>query len=276
MRAKVDSKLHVLWPVIERLESYIAERTDGLPVPIAITKQLLQQFRVLEIRIIRKRTSVRTGLIRLVDKVLLEPAQGGFVIKTRVPWGKGLDFRFLIAHELAHTYFYFWKDSKSVPVHLPHQAEEKLCDIGARALLMPRNVIERKIPEGSFLSISALGQLAHDLDVPIDWVATRVLCDLRITEGAFFVYEVVRDGGMRIRAKAKSSAIGLGVHLTRPMKINLNNLIKAMDAQSIELPRYFLGKIGKGQSFSIQLLKKNGGRSLFPEPEIVYALLRPD
>ena len=79
---------------------------------------------------------------------LLIPIVGGFKIKLKNEdkFHSTYRTRFSCAHEMAHTFFYEIEDGgvpfRAVPGGSKY--EEKLCDIAAAELLMPKDALEKK------------------------------------------------------------------------------------------------------------------------------------
>ena len=68
--------------------------------------------------------------------------------------------RFTIAHEICHTIFYEIVPELKFVCHRTDPTEERLCDFGAAALLMPKDDIVRTI-DGVTPSMDILEKLAH-------------------------------------------------------------------------------------------------------------------
>jgi hypothetical protein len=81
--------------------------------------------------------------------------------------------RFTIAHEICHTFFYeLVPEIKFVP-HDPDEQEERLCNFGAAALLIPPHSLKRraaKLP----VSLESLQCLAEDYTVSLPTMALRL------------------------------------------------------------------------------------------------------
>jgi hypothetical protein len=81
--------------------------------------------------------------------------------------------RFTIAHEICHTFFYeFASEMKFVP-HKTDEMEERLCNYGAAALLMPKISLEREIKD-KFMSIQTLEELAGKYRVSLETMFLRL------------------------------------------------------------------------------------------------------
>lgn len=81
--------------------------------------------------------------------------------------------RFTLAHELCHTFFYeYVPEFKFVP-HAPDAAEERLCNVGASELLMPRKSIMDDA-RGMDVCIQSLDNLARRYSVSKDAMLIRL------------------------------------------------------------------------------------------------------
>lgn len=88
--------------------------------------------------------------------------------------------RFTAAHELIHPAFPGFKEEKryrldsfAAPASSPNKEEEWLCDYGAAALLMPRELVEgRYLPTHG---LAAVEQLADDADVSLEAAGNRIV-----------------------------------------------------------------------------------------------------
>lgn len=101
--------------------------------------------------------------------------------------------RFTCAHELIHLAFPNFKketryrlDTKQPGEDASNAEEEYLCDLGAAALLMPRELVEGRysLDEG----LDGVERLARDADVSLQAAGNR-LVSLAVGAGAFLVFE---------------------------------------------------------------------------------------
>jgi hypothetical protein len=101
--------------------------------------------------------------------------------------------RFTCAHELIHLAFPNFKketryrlDTKQPGENAPNAEEEYLCDLGAAALLMPRELVDGhySLDEG----LDAVERLARDAEVSLQAAGNR-LVSLAVGAGAFLVFE---------------------------------------------------------------------------------------
>jgi Zn-dependent peptidase ImmA (M78 family) len=97
-------------------------------------------------------------------------------------------WRFSIAHEIAHTFFY---DLSRVPIervfhrYSAYEDEERLCDIAASEILMPETLIKQLIkyipkPGDSNFSLQIFLNLLKKFNVSADAMARRLCEDLNI------------------------------------------------------------------------------------------------
>ncbi len=72
--------------------------------------------------------------------------------------------RFTLAHEACHTFFYELVPEMKFEPHVPDEDEERLCNFGAAALLIPAAPLRRRI-KGTQPSLTTLGLLASEFGV---------------------------------------------------------------------------------------------------------------
>lgn len=145
---------------------------DPLPVPIDL-KEILA----------RKQIQVREGLDESVcPDARLVPGEGGFVVQLKPGLTKNRK-RFALAHEVGHTLFYRDRGDG-----LKHQVgtlskkemmvEEKVCNMFARALLMPTSSMcdsMSAIPSQSpWAVLTLLNRLADKLNVSVPAIMMRL------------------------------------------------------------------------------------------------------
>lgn len=81
--------------------------------------------------------------------------------------------RFTIAHEICHTIFYEIIPELKFRWHQTDPAEERLCDFGAAALLMPKDEVVRAT-QGVTPSMAALEKLAEHYAVSLEAMFLRI------------------------------------------------------------------------------------------------------
>lgn len=161
------------------MEAFLAERSAGMAVPIDVEALARQRFHV---------RAIHTGIRRASYAARLQPIRGGFEVYTRLTWRQRLSLYAVLSHECAHTFFFAWQGRDRVPAPRPCAFKEKLCDYGQRALLMPREHLP-----GNLLTRCTLPPLlaaASKMGVRANWLAERLLLDLRIEKScAFLAFE---------------------------------------------------------------------------------------
>jgi hypothetical protein len=125
----------------------------------------------LDQRIHRLLQSRRVGRQELIDDLdcdgMLEPAgqtfQDGFVVrlKRNSPSARR---RFTLAHELCHTFFYELVPEIKYAAHVADEEEERLCNAGAAAILIPEHQLRRNT-KGLEPSLNALDRLSAEFEV---------------------------------------------------------------------------------------------------------------
>lgn len=154
------------------LESYIARKTENVRVPVDPGASLYQDFGVKRLKLRRDETR----------GARITPVRGGFVVE-HAPTESTRSRRFLIAHELAHTYFYELRGEGRVPRSKPHPREEELANYGARAILMPLGILRERL-QGE-IDLDGILDTAQELDVFPHWLAFRTMRDLDWQTGVF-------------------------------------------------------------------------------------------
>jgi len=234
------------------MEAYIASRTGALRIPQDIPGKSGRLFNVSRIEV-AVRSCKRVAILRAV--------RGGFMIMTRIPKSQWRHLCIVVAHELAHTFFYEFRGQHLVPTHRPHPYEEALCDYGARALLIPRT----KIPEEAFerCSLDDIISISKSLDAYPHWVATRLFVDLEAREGAFFVY---RSTPLGFEKHPNRETVTDGCRLDRTMLFSLRRLIaEHASDRRFSVDRVHLGKAGRGGCFTVE------GREVDDESSSMFA-----
>jgi hypothetical protein len=104
--------------------------------------------------------------------------------------------RFTIAHELCHTFFYEFVPELKFRPHVTDPMEERLCNLGAAALLIPDSKCLRDIARAN-VSLETLEQLSRQYEVSAEAMFIRLrhtclwTCSLgtwhRMTSGEFVI-----------------------------------------------------------------------------------------
>jgi hypothetical protein len=81
--------------------------------------------------------------------------------------------RFTMAHELCHTFFYELVPEIKFHPHQPDDAEERLCNLGAAALLIPTNSLRARTKKVA-ISLDSLAQLAREYSVSLPTMLLRL------------------------------------------------------------------------------------------------------
>ncbi|HWY69465.1 MAG TPA: ImmA/IrrE family metallo-endopeptidase [Terriglobales bacterium] len=81
--------------------------------------------------------------------------------------------RFTMAHEVCHTFFYELVPELKFAAHSPDQQEERLCNFGAAALLMPPVMLRRSARDLP-VCLESLQRLAEDFSVSLPSMAIRL------------------------------------------------------------------------------------------------------
>lgn len=121
---------------------------------------------------------------------------GGFqmLINSRCTRGR---YRFTVAHELCHTFFYELVPEMKFQAHSTDGHEERICNLGAAELLMPRvDVI--KIARRLNTSMDSLERLASTYEVSIEAMLLR-LRFLRLWESELTVWHRMSGGRFSLR-----------------------------------------------------------------------------
>ena len=136
---------------------------------------------------------------------MLEPIGGQYEDGFRMYLKKGMStgrIRFTMAHEVCHTFFYELVPEMKFQQHAIDQAEERLCNEGAAAMLIDERSLRRKTKDLT-VSLNSLESLAHFYEVSTPTMLLRLRA-LRIwncqlshwhrTVGGVFVLESLRGG----------------------------------------------------------------------------------
>lgn len=239
------------------MEAYISERTHGVSVPVDVLGPVASSFHVFDIK-------------TLWDKggptAVLHPTKGGFVISLRIPPARRKDFRSVVAHEFAHTFFYRYRGTSKTPLHVAHSQEESLCQYGARALLIPCEALPSK--SSQLCSLPEILRLAQVFQVPPKWMAARLFCDLQIKEAAFFVYRFWAG-----RMKKTKQVVALSRPFTRRMLADLRAYIRESQSSKVKADGCYLGPMGRGAHFDIEVVERRA--TLFDNEADLFVLAHP-
>lgn len=105
----------------------------------------------------------------------------------------GYRWRFTIAHELCHTFFYELVPELKFYPHGVNQEEERLCNLGAAELLLPANPVKSLVKKFS-VSLESLEYLASWFQVSAEVMLLR-LRDLKLWIGQLTVWRPKFGGG---------------------------------------------------------------------------------
>ena len=105
--------------------------------------------------------------------------------------------RFTIAHEICHTFFYEIVPELKFVSHQTDPAEERLCNVGAAALLMPNDDVVRATRKVT-PSIVALEQLAEHYNVSLEAMFLR-LRRLARWKCELLIWQHTNDGRFLLR-----------------------------------------------------------------------------
>lgn len=126
---------------------------------------------------------LRTRNVREVAMVSEEGSEGalrplgtsysaGFLLTLNKQASEGRR-RFTLAHEICHTFFYeLVPEIKFVP-HEPSEDEERLCDLGAGELLMPRSLLRHSARDRA-VCLESLAALANEYQVSMAAMLLRL------------------------------------------------------------------------------------------------------
>ncbi len=106
----------------------------------------------------------------------IEPAGSTFADGFTMVLKKGATeprMRFTMAHEICHTFFYELVPALKFVPHSPDQYEERLCNIGAAALLMPAAALKRRA-KNLPVCLESLHSLSEDFSVSLPTMAIRL------------------------------------------------------------------------------------------------------
>ncbi len=238
------------------LEDYIEERIAGLSYPINFRGPVKKKFNILDIKVIYEGKGPPSKL---------QPVEGGFIIHTRVPVHKEKDFRYVIAHEFTHTYFYEKVGTKEIPKHIPQPKEESLCEYGARTILIPRRIITSELP--SNYNINDIINLSKKLIVWPHWLINRLTFDLHIDDLGFILYRY--DSSSLTRLKTISN---LNVPLKSSILQKTRKYLKEYsDKTTICFEQVYLGSSQMNRLFNVEFYKENV--DLFRKH--IFVLIRP-
>jgi IrrE N-terminal-like domain len=111
----------------------------------------------------------------------IEPLGSSFESGFRVaikPFASAARQRFTIAHEICHTFFYEFVPELKYQPRAADSGEERLCNLGAAELLVPRELLLRE-EDAKYPSLSSLERLAARYRVSLEVMLVR-LSSLRL------------------------------------------------------------------------------------------------
>ena len=151
----------------------------------------------------------------MIPEGALTPVQGGFRLYLQNNFTHQVTkrrFRFTLAHELAHTFFYEVDGGVPKPIKRSPKGEklEHLCHYGASQILVPDTVLKQQLKtEGAVASASAILDLAKLFDVSVE-VIMRRLQELRLVADEKFaaiLVDIVDGTKNRIQAACYGSVL---------------------------------------------------------------------
>jgi hypothetical protein len=174
------------------------------------TNQLTAPIRLGKIAKLRHICNTTFFSDRCAPEAILVPVPEGFVI--RLPSGLlEARYRFSIAHEIGHTFFYDLTMSPPVrliewkPSGMLSQKEEDICKAFARDLLLPSGLVDAELEVISSLSkLDLLLHLARRFIVSAECAVIRLLWDLSRFETVVVVFRDVntrRTDGSMVRSR---------------------------------------------------------------------------
>lgn len=224
----------------DEMEAFIEDRISGLRIPIDVHGIVLARFNILDV--INKQTKCRA---------MIKPVKGGFIIETSVPKAMVKDFRFILAHEFAHTYFYELQGNSEIPKHFGESYEEELCDYGARALLIPKSVLS--IINKKNIRIYELINLSEKLNVFPHWIVTRLNRDLSLSEMSFLTYSIDNRTNYLLLMHKISS---INHQFTPAMLLGIRKIIKNMkQKEPVIYEKIYIGNSEYGGWFHLEIME---------------------
>jgi hypothetical protein len=117
---------------------------------------------------------------------LLIPTKGGFKVKLKNEdklWNT-YRTRYSLAHEMAHTFFYEMEEGNLPSRAVPEgsQYEERLCDLAAAEILMPKEIFElktKKLVKKHGYSLIVLIKLNQIFKTSFESIGNRLIIDLK-------------------------------------------------------------------------------------------------
>lgn len=104
--------------------------------------------------------------------------------------------RFTLAHEACHTFFYELVSEMKFKAHTPNDEEERLCNFGAAALLIPVTRLRRTL-KGTQPSLDTLQMLASEFGVSMPAMFLRLRA-LSLWSHEFSVWHRMVDGSFAL------------------------------------------------------------------------------
>ncbi len=261
---------------MKEMENYVEKHINGMRVPINMNRAFYGKFNVLKL-VYEKGGRFNVGeeghgLGNRVDKDYptprssIRPVPGGFIISIAALAPMFRDYRHLLAHELAHTYFYEYKGPKEIPIHSRRANEEGLCNYGARAILVPKSAISNLDIEK--VRLKDILRISTNLNVWPQCLIARLSTDLRLLNVALLVYEL-REGMLR----KKKEVSNLGIDFSLLMLGDIRKCIRVSIEKNVEsFDNIFLGPASSGNWFDMEIIQEKA--SVFSKRSNVYILLK--
>jgi Zn-dependent peptidase ImmA (M78 family) len=235
------------------LEDYINKRIKGLKVPINVQGDILNRFGILRI--------VQRGKGR---SAFIQPCKGGFTIFSRVSPTK-INYRFLIAHEIAHTFFYDFRGPDEYPIHYPEPFEEELCDFGARAILIPKFIISPNLIKNP--SLKKIIELSSVLEIEPQWLMLRLIENANLFNSAFLIFQAFEES-LELKKKVNSPSLTLN----RKIIGDVRKIIKEYSNEKYKTAnKVYLGYTKQGGYFDMEIFRQDV--DFFTKKH--YAMLKP-
>ena len=165
---------------VERSAKQVSLRTPGRVIEALVDALPAMRIRNQQHRIDRalkdRNVTVVNTRAELECDGVLEPLGTKYADGFRM-WLKRSDsavrMRFSLAHEICHTFFYETVPELKFQPHNPDDEEEKLCNAGAAALLVPSRLL-RASAKSAATCIGSLQGLAEDYSVSIATMLIRL------------------------------------------------------------------------------------------------------
>ena len=196
--------------------------------------------------------------IKYIDYIPRYPGLGnliveedGFVIKV-IAYGRRLGNwqRLIIAHEVAHTYFYDIRKSpplKLINLEKGNRDLEKICRYMSKSILVPKHYILLEVsnnptPTSTKFSLDIIGAFAKNYDVPWQIMAERIVEDLKLWKCVIMQFNLMSDD--KGKQKNKNENI---------WRLKWRTVAK-LDRDNIFIPS---GKKKEGRNYKISSCKKS-------------------